>query len=226
MRSALAGIVCALLLTACAAVPKDIAMDAQSREGLLLIEVAEPKAPVREYPQFSVSVAQYSPTMGRLAANSFDGWASVNSANTASGKTWLVGRAEPGTYVVSALTHQATWHSCFNAGTRMFEIQPGQVHFLGRIDPNPALMAIAVELPSLSMNSQHFYAMDKTLPFVAPTDLPNWRADAEQYLRTAYPGVTAPITEVTSTEATFNTGRDAFGLKRVCGGYYAKRDDR
>lgn len=225
MRKGLIGLIATLLLAACAGVSKDITMDSTSRQGLLLIEVAAPLAP-RPYPQFSVSIAQYSPTLGRLAANSFDGWASVNSANTANGKTWLVGRAEPGTYVISALTHQSTWHVCFNEGTRVFEVQPGKVHYLGRIDPNPALLSIALELPSYSMNSQHHYAMDKKLAFTTPADLPVWRADAEQYIRTSFPGVTAPVEEVASSEVTFNTGRDAFGTQRVCGGYYAKRDDR
>jgi hypothetical protein len=225
MRAILLSLLTTFLLAACAAVPKDIAMDASSRQGLVLIEVADSFAP-RPYPQFSVSIAEYSPTMGRLAATSFGGWASVNSANTAGGKTWLVGRAAPGTYVISALTHQSTWHTCFNEGTRMFEVEPGKVHYLGRIDPNPALLSMALELPSYSMNSQHHFAMDKKLVFTAPADLPNWRADAEQYLRTAFPGVTGAVTDVASTEATFNTGRDAFGLQRVCGGYYAKRDDK
>lgn len=222
MMRGMTGAMLALALSACAAVPKDIALDASSGQGLIVIE-ADALRSGATLPQFSLSIARFSPEAHRLASTPFGGWAGVNSAAAKDGRVWLVGRADPGAYVITALTHQATWHACFNGGTRAFTVEPGKVVFLGRIDPAPALFALATELPSYSMNGQNHFAMDKSLPFVPAAEIADWEAPVAGYLKAAYPNVVAPVTAVASTATTFNTGRDAFGLQRVCGGYYAPR---
>lgn len=225
MRRFWTAIVAALSLAACASVPEDIAISPDSNRSLIVIAVAAP-ATAPPLPEFSVTIARFAAAEGRLDAGLTGGWARVNSADRdADGRYWLVGQAEPGEYVISDLSHQSLWHACFNAGTRAFTVAPGQVVFLGALDPVPALQVMALTLPSVSMNSEHLFAMDQEVDFIPPGSVTNWQAPVEAFVRTNFPNVTAPITTVESRPVTFNTGRDLFGLQRVCGGYYAPANE-
>lgn len=224
----LAALAFAVVAAACAEVPKTLALDASSEQSLIVFEAAsaDPTREIIRLPEFDLTVARYSPEEGRLLATSFGGWAPVNSAEVdASGRYWLVGRAEPGLYVISSLNHQSTWHACFNAGTRSFTVEPGQVLYVGRIDPVPALMTIESTLPSVSMNSEHLFAMDQSISLTPAAKVADWQTSVEAFVRKTYPNVTAPAEAAELGEATFNTGRDLFGVQRVCGGYYAPSDE-
>ncbi len=222
MKNLLAALALAIGMVACAAVPDDIDITPASGRSMLILEATPSRGSVAEVPEFSVTIARYDAEQGRLDAGFAGGWARVNSATRgADGRYWLVGQAEPGLYVITDLTHQSLWHNCFNAGTRAFTVGPGQVIFLGRIDPVPALMTMALTLPSMSMNSQHHFAMDQEISFIPAGNVTNWQAPVEAFVREQFPNVTAPLTAIGSEVVTFNTGRDIFGTQRVCGGYYA-----
>jgi hypothetical protein len=210
-------VISALTLAACASVPDDVAIGPSSPRGLIVIAVAAPSSGP-PLPDFSLTISRFSEEEGRLDG----GWARVNNAERdAEGRYWLVAQAEPGLYVISNLSHQSTWHACFNAGTRAFEVEPGQVSFVGAINPLPALQAIALTLPSVSMNGENLFAMDQELAFFDLGGVSSWEAPLERFVRARFPNVTAPITAVANRPVSFNTGRDLFGLQRVCGGYYA-----
>lgn len=197
-------LIACLTAAACTAVPKDIKLDAASQQGLVVMEVSSPTGPVRGVPvQFSVNLVRYSPEEKVLKASPVGGWGAVNSAQASpDGRLWIVGRADPGVYVISEINHQALWHACFNAGTRSFAVQPGKVLFLGRADVTKGLLSLA-SLPSTSMNSQHYFAMDGRLEITPPEALGDWRPAVESYIRTAFPGVTAPVEPAVSEQATF-----------------------
>ncbi|MEQ1490463.1 MAG: hypothetical protein ABL932_07945 [Terricaulis sp.] len=206
-------------LCACASVPASISLDENSNQGLIIIEASTPRRDI-QMPEFSLNIARYSDAENRLEANSFGGWAQVNSAQRSlDGRYWLVARAQPGRYVVTALTHQSFWNACFNAGTRAFTVEAGKATFLGRIDPTPSLLTMAMTLPHAT--STYVYALDQQMSFIGASELGDWRPAVSEYLAVAFPNITAPLTDATSTPVTFNTGFDMTHTTRVCGGYYA-----
>lgn len=54
--------------------------------------------------------------------------------------------AKPGTYVVRMMTTQIWWGGCFSENTVKFMVEPGQITYLGRLDPSIALASISAEL--------------------------------------------------------------------------------
>lgn len=220
MRRFLITVFAVLGLTACASVPETVAIGPDSNRSLIVIAVAA-RSDAPPLPEFSVTIARYNEAEGRLDAGFAGGWARVNSADRdEDGRYWLVGDAEPGLYVISQLSHKGTWHTCFNAGTRAFTIEPGKVVFLGALNPVPALQTMALTLPSIATNGNNLVAMDSAIDFIPAGNVSSW-GPLEAFVRSNYPNVTAPITGVATRPVTFNTGRDALGLERVCGGYYA-----
>lgn len=206
-------------LCACASVPASLSLDASSSQGLIIIEASTPRRNM-QMPEFSLSIARYSDPENRLEANSFGGWAQVNNAaRSTDGRYWLVARAPPGRYAITALTHQTYWNTCFNSGTRAFTVEAGKAIFLGRIDPTPALITMATTLPS--MTSTYVYALDQRISFTSAAELGDWQPGVQSYLQTAFPNITAPLVDGASDAVTFNTGWDMTHTQRVCGGYYA-----
>ncbi|MBX9747720.1 MAG: hypothetical protein K2X34_12510 [Hyphomonadaceae bacterium] len=206
-------------LCACASIPASLSLDESSNQGLIIIE-ASTLRPGIQMPEFSLNIARYSDAENRLEASSFGGWAQVNSAaRGADGRYWLIARAPPGRYVITALTHQTYWMACFNAGTRAFTVEPGRATFLGRIDPTPSLLTMATTLPSLT--TTYVYALDQRISFVSASQLGDWEPGVRRYLEAAFPNITAPLVAGASDAVTFNTGWDLTYTSRVCGGYYA-----
>jgi hypothetical protein len=215
----LAAAVLGAALCACASVPENLTLDATSNRGLIIVE-ATPSLPGVAMPDFSLNIARYSDAENRLDANSFGGWAGVNDAvRGPDGRYWIAAQAEPGRYVITGLTHQSFWVSCFNSGTRAFDVRPGEVVFLGRLDPLPALLTMARTLPQST--SSYVFAMDQRISIVGPDRIPDWQSTVDAYVRGAFPNVTAPVIAGGSDQVTFNTGWDMTRSKRVCGGYYA-----
>lgn len=204
---------------ACASVPQDLALDASSDRGLIIVE-ASTNRPGVELPEFSLNIARYSDVENRLDAGPLGGWAGVNNAARGpDGRYWVVARAEPGRYVITGLTHQSYWVACFNSGTRAFNVRPGEVVFLGRLDPVPALLTMARTLPSAT--STYVFAMDQQIALVDANKIQDWEPGVEGYVRHAFPNVTAPVRAPATDAVTFNTGWDMTHSQRVCGGYYA-----
>lgn len=206
-------------LSACASVPRDFALDASSDRGFIVVEARTNRSGA-ELPEFSLNVARYSDVENRLDAGPLGGWAGVNdAARGPDGRYWVVAQAEPGRYVITGLTHQNYWVTCFNSGTRAFDVRPGEVVFLGRLDPVPALLVMARTLPSAT--STYVFAMDQQITIVDPDKIQDWQTGVEAYVRSAFPNVTAPVRAAATDAVTFNTGWDMTHSQRVCGGYYA-----
>lgn len=224
MIRAFAAVLLAATLCACASVPQNLTLDPSSNRGLIVVE-ASPTRSGLELPEFSLNIARYSDAENRLDANSFGGWAGVNNAvRGPDGRYWIVAQADPGRYVITGLTHQNYWVACFNAQTRAFNVEPGKIVFLGRLDPLPALATMAMTLPS--MTDTYVFAMDQRISIVDADEIPDWQSAVETHVRNAFPNVTAPVIGADSDQVSFNTGWDMTRTSRVCGGYYAPATDQ
>ena len=221
----LLGILCAALaVAACTAVPKDTAFTAATSDrGLVVVEAEPAETVLRPGGSYTLTAVTFDPAQGVLTANSFAGHGVFfnEMGKNQVGRTYYVGRAPPGLYAVSDLTHQARWHACFNGGTQYFTVRPGEVTFLGRLDPVPALRALAGTRSWLS-SSDHEYVFDTPRFEITPPDqIPGWEASLKSFLAGEYPNVNAPLVAAKLTPTTFNTGSSLLG-GRVCGGYFAR----
>lgn len=207
-----------------------VKLDPASGYGLIAIEV-EPGGPqATANGGYALNIARFSPQEHAATANSFGGWASLTGVGKMNqDRTYYLAKAKPGSYAVLSLSVKG-WGVCYNADSRTFDVKAGEVAFIGRYDPRDSLMELnrAVQsgrLPSMAKVSDINFLFDTSRVALTPPDqLESWRREFEAWLKSEHPGVTAPIAAAQVTETHFNTGRDALGLRRICGGYYAKKD--
>jgi hypothetical protein len=215
--------VIAVALSGCAAVPGDYSLDSASQDALVVIET-NPADALRPGAGFTLEVARYVPEQGMLSYSFSGGWTNTNEVEATPGqRQFVVARTKvSGEHVISSLTHKGHWTACFNGATHSFPVQRGEVVFVGRVDPNPALVAIATGAPSSSMNGQDHYVLDTPrLPLVPPSQIPGWQDAARDYLRRNFPKVQGRLVAAEPRPATFSTGRSLLG-ERVCYGYGRK----
>ena len=223
MRRLLLAFAAPLALAACATTPAEQTWDIHGKRGLVVIE-AEPVGPLlRESAAYELGIGAFSPETGQFRIAAFGGWVSTGAMGEGpNARRYFIGAAEPGTYAIQELrvTH---WGACFNGGTKMFDVVPGTVTFVGRIDPNPSILAIVRgHLPRYAHQSDYYYVFDTPRPTLTPPDqLPGWEAGVKEHLA-GLPAANAPLRAAELRDASFNPGRDVFGIQKLCGGYYAK----
>lgn len=225
----LASATVALALSLAAAAPATAALaklTPQSDYGLIAVEVTpvEGLAPGRAY---SLNIARYSREEGRFTQNSFSGWAQFDKLGKEAGKTYYLRKTKPGTYGLLSVSLSA-WGTCFDGGSVVFDVQPGKVTFIGRYDASQNLGEVtdAVRtgvLPRVTGANALEYIFGVSRPSLTPPgEMADWNTGFGEWLKTAEPGVTGEVVAADLTPITFNTGTDAFGIQRICGGYYAK----
>lgn len=210
--AALAGV---LFLSACATTaPDKVFFAPDAVDGLVIMEVVPTPA------TYQIEAASFDPAQSRIESK---GYVTLYASPA---MRYAVSRAKPGVYALTAVSHQTTWYDCFNGGTVAFEVKPGEVTFLGKLDARPALADIAVKLPGYSMNSQKFYVLDTPRPaMTAPADMADWKGELAPFLSNTYPNVTAPAKAAELKPATFASGWSLLGQK-VCYGYFNRAKDQ
>ena len=138
---------------------------------------------------------------------------------------YLVSDLKPGTYVVTEISRQDSWALCFHDSSVQFTVRPGEVLYLGDLD---ATFHIA-ELQRKAMSSgkmrlrqgslAHFFD-DVTPPRFTPGTVADLPAVAAM-MKSAMPRTTVAPQLAQFQPARFGTGRDLFGLSRICGGYWS-----
>ena len=136
-----------------------------------------------------------------------------------SGQSWRL--EHPSGNAALIRVQRSRWNT---ADSVQFTIRPGEVVYLGDFDAHFHVaeleqMAISTGRTRLRQgNLAHFFD-GVTPPRLKPgteVDLPQVAA----VLRAAMPKTTVAPTLATFSPARFGTGRDLFGLQRICGGYY------
>jgi hypothetical protein len=207
-----------------------VKLDSSADYGLIAVEV-EPGGPMAAANGgYTLNIARFSPQEHAATANSFGGWASLTGVGKMNqDRTYYLAKAKPGSYAVLSLSVKA-WGVCYNGDTRTFDVKAGEVTYVGRYDPRDSLTELSQavrsgRLPSMAKVSDINFLFDTSrVALVPPEQLEPWRREFEAWLKSEHPGVTAPIVAAPITATHFNTGRDALGLRRICGGYYAKKD--
>lgn len=207
-----------LLLAACATSPAKLQITPESKTGaVVLVSLAAPVA-------YELSTEFYNPETKALDKNFFGpltpSWDVAASKNA----QVAVAEAQPGRYVITYLSQQDHWGVCFHANTMSFEVKPGEAVFLGVFDPQPHLR----QLSQLVVSSGRMTASQATIVhFFDDITPPAFRPATEDDLKAAQtglaivsPGITSPLRPATFQPAKFGAGTDAFGVQRVCSGWY------
>jgi len=137
---------------------------------------------------------------------------------------FLVSDLSPGTYVVTEVSRQDQWALCFHDNSLQFTVKPGEVLYLGNFDAAfhiAELQRKAIDSHQLQLRgSRVAQFFDNVTP---PRFTPGTTADLQAVaamMRTAMPKTTVAPQLAQFQPARFGTGRDLFGLTRICGGYY------
>lgn len=205
----------ALALPAQAGPPKirsNFKFDETSKYGLIVVYVR----PQTVVPNYRLVIEKFSLDERRWDYGPLKGWSDF--APIGSGQSgFAMSAVEPGgTYAINAITTQGFWGGCFNGGTKAFEVKPGQVTFIGVLDPLPTLVQIIRGLPSKT-NGTHYYVFDTPRPALTPpAEAPNWQPALTEYLA-KYPGIIAPVVAAEPVDTSFSPAR-SLGSK-ICERY-------
>ena len=217
----------ALLATAASAAASDkpakVAVTPESKDAAVIVH-----APVMSVP-YVIGFSKFDPVQSSLQSNSFGGWANIDVRGDRSTDGYLVRRIKPGTYVLRDVSQQSAWGVCFHERTVQFDVKPGQVLYLGQFDGVTAVTELqrnAVTHGDMTARGSdvHLYFDGITPPTFTPVD-PAELDRVKAFMASAMPKTSVAPQAVAFRPATFGTGRDLFGMQRICGGYYKKKVD-
>jgi len=112
---------------------------------------------------------------------------------------------KPGRYILTSISQQGQWGSCFANGTKVITVQPGRVYYLGTVNAGPLLAelqesAIARGKSRLSGGGLAVGWDHKVIPEWTISGSSEWDA-ARAYVRSKMPKTTAPIEQLTAEPA-------------------------
>lgn len=209
---------------AAAAKPADIAITPSSPGAVLILKAPNlPPAPTFRT-AYRLALQSYDPAEQKMVGGPFGGGALFQARPKDFVDGYLILEVKPGTYAFESFSQQDYWALCFNGGSLQFTVRPGEVLYLGDFDA----AAHALELQTLAVtsgrtstrgsNPVHFFDT-VTPPMFAPADDAALAAVAAM-VKVRMPRTTVAPKAATLSPARFGTGRDLFGLQRICGGYY------
>jgi hypothetical protein len=224
--AALAAFVIALLFTgpALAKKPGEIAITPASPDAVLILKAESLPVPPGHKTSYWVALHTYDPAGEKMAGGPFAGYATFAARPKDFVDGYLVISVKPGTYAFQDVVVQDFWAVCFNGGSLQFTVKPGEVVYLGEMDVRrhvreiEALAVASGRTSTRNNNPIHFFDT-VTPPTFAPIDDAQLGAVAAM-VRTRMPLTTVAPRAVQFAPARFGTGRDLFGMQRLCGGYY------
>jgi hypothetical protein len=226
-RAALTLMLLALPLVAAparAGKPAEIAITPASPGAVLILKAPNLPPPPTFRTAYRLSLQTYDPAGQKMVGGPFGGSALFQARPKDFVDGYLILEVKPGTYAFQSFSQQDYWALCFNGGSLQFTVRAGEVLYLGDFDAARhamELQTLAVTTGRVSTrgsNAVHFFDT-VTPPLFAPTD------EAELARVAAMVKARMPKTNVAPKAAAFSparfgTGRDLFGLQRICGGYY------
>ncbi|MDC7683694.1 hypothetical protein PQU92_10420 [Asticcacaulis sp. BYS171W] len=213
-------------LSAVAATPAEKQFNLKKGKALVILMITRPE----EGKPFA--------NVGVLTAGSFDSATQGNKLTPFSGwLTWymiddpvtrqrfLVGQVNAGEVALYDFMTDRLG-VCFNSGTLSFTVEEGKTYFIGSFDPKPYIREINDVMSenrlALAMSqAPMIYLFDRKLEhFTLPAETPDGLGQAT----TLVANLKQPTREIVVPElrpTTFFTGRDAFGVNKLCRGYYS-----
>jgi hypothetical protein len=206
-----------LVLSACITPPARVAIDASSKEGLILIEI-DPVSGVVETKDGLLKIISmnYFLTFSRFAAEEglqtsvLGEWIHVDFLNPKDTVTRFYAAPAPaGTYAFEALNvgYGVSWGACFNKSTIAFDVPAGQVVYLGKFSPKAIFDDISTNLPPSLPVGTYQYLYDRSAPSLElPESVEQKTLEIEDFLRRVYPNVRAPVAIGKTRSVSFSSG--------------------
>jgi hypothetical protein len=202
-----------------------IAITPGSDKAAIIFKAPDLPKPMGSYiSSYKIGIKKYDAANQALQGGPFAGSLLMSARPSLFAQGYLVSDLNPGTYVVTELSRQDSWALCFHDSSVQFTVKPGEVLYLGDLD---ATFHVA-ELQRKAMSSgkirlrqgslAHFF--DNVTP---PRFTPGSAADlpaVAAMMKSAMPRTTVAPQLAQFQAARFGTGRDLFGLSRICGGYW------
>lgn len=225
-------LVAALLLAAAApAIAKDvadIAITPASTDALIVFKANHVPVPPGYKTAWRMPIQTYDPAEQKMQSGGpYGGIETLAGRPKSFVDGFLVERVKPGTYAFQSFSRQDFWALCFNGDSLHFTIKPGEVVYLGEFDA----LSHTLELERLavttgrttSRNNSPIHFFDTVSPpAFAPVDEAGLAAAAAM-VKARMPKTSVSPTPARFSKARFGTGKDLFGTKRICGGYYQKK---
>jgi hypothetical protein len=172
---------------------------------------------------FKLIFSTYADGDEKLTSNMFSGNALVEAKQKNFVEGYLIAAIKPGRWVIQSYSQQDKWALCFNASSLQFAVRPGEVVYLGKFNALFHRRQLTIEAVKSGRTSLSGYG------FADFFDLPNaprfesideaQMTAVKAMLTHQAPGITAPVTPVTFSPASFGTGSTLFA-ERKCGGYF------
>lgn len=126
-----------------------LAVTAQAQErranGFIVIEV-EPPTSAPKLLDMTLTIAAFTPEDQTFHTTGLGkGWAVIKIDRRAQEPRTYTVAAAPGTYAVQRF-NISHWAACFNGGTQVVTVDPGETVHIGRFDPNGPIEAIQAEV--------------------------------------------------------------------------------
>ena len=217
-------IACAAALVSVAACasydPAKVQLSADSDNAVLLLEVDPVAGADSEF-----RMARYDEPNKTVLNNSFTGYANFP---VVPGVRYVAQTVTPGTYAVTMVAQQIWWAACMHANSLAFDVKPGEVLYLGRLDPSPQLRYIQIQATSrgelvASQNHPYFYFDNvPALQIDFGPDRESKRTEVETYVKTKMQKVSAPVRLAEYRPAKFGNGYTLFG-EHMCTGYFKEK---
>lgn len=220
----------AVLLVAAPAAGKDVASFAitpTSTDALIIIKADDIPRPPGYKTSWRMGLQTYDAAEQKMQGGPFAGTQTIAGRPKSFVDGYLVEVVKPGTYAFRDFSRQDLWALCFNGDSLRFTIRPGEVLYLGELDARRhvrELETLAVTSGrTSSRNSEPIHFFDTVSPpTFAPVDSAGLAAVAAM-VKARMPKTTVTPKAARFLPAKFGTGRDLFGLRRICGGYYQKK---
>ena len=206
----------------------DIAITPASTDALLVFKANPVPVPPGYKTAWRMPIQSYDPAEQKMQSGGpYGGTETLAGRPKSFVDGFLVERVKPGTYAFQSFSRQDLWALCFNGDSLQFTIKPGEVLYLGELDA----LSHVLELERLavtsgrttSRNSSPIHFFDTVSPpAFAPVDEAGLESAAAM-VRARMPKTSVAPKAAQFSKARFGTGKDLFGTKRICGGYYQKK---
>ena len=200
-----------------------IAITPASPNAAVVIKAPALRTPPGYKSAYKINLESYDPVNRQMRGGPFAGTVTIAAQPQLFAGDYLVADLKPGTYVLRDFSRQDHWALCFNGNSVQFTVRPGEVLYLGSFDAQAQLGELqrqATMSGRLSTTGAPVHFFDIAPPVLLPAGEADL-APVAAMMKAAMPGTTVAPRAAALTPARFGTGRDLFGLSRICGGYYA-----
>ena len=212
------------ILSGCVSTPpSELKLTADSKTAILLMRVKKTNVDA------NVILTKFNKENLSTEYNSFSGWVRFKIPFGYEDTGEFIARSvKAGSYVFLSVNQQNYWGICFHDDTLAFDVNPGEVVYLGTFDP-------AIHIRQLQVNARthgnyaaasgtvfHYFDNIVSPRILKPEINDASMADARDFVKTTMLKVNADIRPAKYDHTKFGTGHSLYG-DRSCGGYFKEK---